>query len=108
MAKKPQPIPPGMERPPGLPTSPPPPPVGSKPRIENMRKYLFELSDEIDFKRSFAIQWLAAIEAVDYQRNCSRGWSGHKPPVEDAGSLADRAWQAWIEEVGLAEVEASQ
>jgi hypothetical protein len=33
--KKPQPIPPGMERPPGLPTSPPPPKVGRQCRGYN-------------------------------------------------------------------------
>lgn len=66
------------------------------------RKHLFDSSDEIQFKRDFAIQWLAAIEAVNYQQNCHRGWKGHKPPVEDAHNLADRAWEEWKETIGLA------
>ena len=45
MAKKPQPIPPGMERPPGLPTSPPPPRVAFRTEmvpvcVDDLRKLI--------------------------------------------------------------------
>ncbi len=69
--------------------------------VAKAKTYLFSESDEIEFKRQFAIQWLAAIEAVNYQDNCYRGWKDHKPPVEDAESLANHAWEEWKETIGV-------
>jgi hypothetical protein len=77
--------------------------VEEAPEAPPKPKKLFAASDEIEFKRQFAIQWLAAIEAVNYQANCHRGWKGHKPPVEDAKNLADRAWEEWKETIGVLE-----
>jgi hypothetical protein len=49
---KPQPIQPGMERPPGLPTSPPPPKVGSneyyKAKIQELSAWLASKEAEAD------------------------------------------------------------
>jgi len=48
-SKKPQPIPPGMERPPGLPTSPPPPRVIRQYRVsETDRRLAQSLVDQIN------------------------------------------------------------
>lgn len=66
-----------------------------------MQKHLFRSDQAIEFKRLFVIQWLAAIEAVNYQENCHRGWKGHRPPVEDAHNMAERAWDEWKETIGL-------
>jgi hypothetical protein len=77
--------------------------VEEAPEAPPKPKKLFAASDEFEFKRQFAIQWLAAIEAVNYQDNCYRGWKGHKPPVEDAKHLADRAWEEWKETIGVSE-----
>lgn len=66
------------------------------------REHLFDSSDEIEFKRTYALQWLASIEAVNYQRNCSKPWKDHRPPVEDAYNLAEQAWEEWKETIGLA------
>lgn len=68
---------------------------------EPPQNHLFSESDEQQFKQQFAIQWLAAIEAVDYQRNCQQGWKGHRPPVEDAQYLANMAWEEWKETIGV-------
>lgn len=66
----------------------------------DVRKKLFCLDDELEFKRSFAIKFLASIEAVNYLDNCHRGWSGHKLLVEDAHFLAEKAWDEWQEVIG--------
>lgn len=66
-----------------------------------IEKCLFRAEDKLEFKRQFAIQWLAAREAVEYERNCARGWSRHTMPVEDARSLADKAWENWCEHIGV-------
>jgi hypothetical protein len=64
--------------------------------LQKLRALLAAAENEAEatFKRQFAIQWLAAIEAVNYQDNCHRGWKDHSPPVEDAYSLADSVWSA--------------
>ncbi len=64
--------------------------------FKNLRELVgaTENEAEVTFKRQFVIQWLAAIEAVNYQENCYRGWKDHSPPVEDAYSLADSVWTA--------------
>ena len=66
-----------------------------------IEKCLFLSGDKLEFKRQFAIQWLAAREAVEYERNCARGWGGHTMEVEDARSLADKAWEDWCEHIGV-------
>lgn len=64
---------------------------------------LFGPEHELEFKRSFVIQFLAAKEAVNYQDNCNRGWKGYKFGVEDAEFLADKAWDEWKEIIGIDE-----
>lgn len=65
------------------------------------KRQLFSKSDELQFKRQFAIQWLASIEAVNYANNCARGWVNHSMAVEDAEYLATKAWEEWKEKIGL-------
>ncbi len=65
------------------------------------KQHLFCKADEQSFKQQFAIQWLAAHEAVNYQNNCSRGWKNHTMPVEDAEYLAGNAWDMWVETNGI-------
>lgn len=64
--------------------------------------YLFCKADATEFKRQFAIQWLAAHEAIEYLNNCSRGWKNHVMAVEDAEFLAEKAWDTWVEVNGVA------
>lgn len=66
-----------------------------------IQKHLFRFDDETTFKRQYAIQFLASLDAVNYQDNCRRGWKTHKPAVEDAEHLADKAWDEWKETIGL-------
>lgn len=66
-----------------------------------IQKHFFRNDDEMTFKRQFAIQWLAAMEAVNYLENCHRGWKGHRMAVEDAKFLADKAWDEWKETNGV-------
>lgn len=63
------------------------------------KPHLFCKADEQVFKQQFAIQWLAAHEAVQYQSNCYAGWA--KLPVEDAQFLAEKAWDMWAEVNGV-------
>jgi hypothetical protein len=62
---------------------------------------LFDRSDRKEFKKAFAIAWLAAYEANEYTNNCHRGWKNHAMPVEDAECLADRAWDQWVDVNGV-------
>lgn len=66
-----------------------------------IQQCLFRYDDEMMFKRTFAIQFMASLDAVNYQDNCYRGWKGHKPAVEDAKHLAEKAWEEWKETIGL-------
>lgn len=62
---------------------------------------MFKITDELEFKKAFAINFMAAKEAVDYQNNCTNGWTGHTVAVEDAEYMADRAWDNWVESIGV-------
>lgn len=62
---------------------------------------LFAATDEFQFKRDYVIQFLASHDAVEFQENCHRGWKNHSPAVEDAATLADYAWNAWKNTIGL-------
>ena len=64
-------------------------------------KELFAATDELQFKRDYVLKFLASHDAVEFQNNCHRGWSNHKPRVEDAAALADRVWDEWCEMFGL-------
>lgn len=66
-----------------------------------IQKHLFRFDDEMTFKRQYAIQFLTALDAMNYQDNCYRGWKTHRPAVEDAKHLADKAWEEWKETIGL-------
>jgi hypothetical protein len=68
---------------------------------ERLKKHLFRDVDEIEFKRLFVVHWLAAMEAANYQNNCSNGWKNHSIPVEDAKDLADKAWDEWNDKIGV-------
>ena len=70
-------------------------------KVEIDGKDLFKAWDELEFKKQFVIQFLAAHDAVNFLDNCHRGWNHHKPAVEDASDLAWRAWDAWVNEIGL-------
>lgn len=67
----------------------------------NDRANLFTADDEREFKRSFAIQCMAALEAVNYDQHCYNGWKGHRLPVEDSACLAEKAWDDWVEVIGV-------
>lgn len=71
------------------------------PSESPIQKCLFRLDDEMTFKRQYAIQFLASLDAVNFQDNCHRGWKTHRPAVEDAKCLADKAWEEWKETIGL-------
>ena len=66
-----------------------------------VQKHFFRDTEEMDFKRQFAVQWLAAMEAVNYLDNCHRGWKGHSMEVKDAKFLAEKAWDEWKEKIGV-------
>ena len=66
-----------------------------------IEKYLYRHDEGLLFKRQFAIQWLAAMEANSYLDNCHRGWHEHSMAVEDAKVLADKAWDEWQDKVGV-------
>lgn len=65
------------------------------------RETLFSANDEREFKRQYAIQFLASHDVVNYNDNCNRGWKGHCPLVEDACYLAESAWRKWVEVIGV-------
>lgn len=65
------------------------------------RDMLFDNDDEREFKRMYVVQFLASLDAVTYQDNCIRGWKTHRPSVEDAAFLADKAWNEWKDTIGL-------
>lgn len=67
-----------------------------------IQKHFFRPEDEMEFKRQFAIQFLASQDAVNYLDNCHAGWSKHRPSVDDAHCLAEKAWDEWKETIGLA------
>lgn len=69
--------------------------------MSNVQKFLFRGEDELMFKRQFAIQFLASLDAGTYLDNCTSGWKRHFQPVEDAKFLADKAWEEWREKIGL-------
>ena len=58
---------------------------------------LFGIRDEREFKRQFAVQFLASWAAVHYTEYCARGMQETlaTPPVEDAEYLAQKAWEQW-------------
>jgi hypothetical protein len=102
MAKKPQPIPPGMERPPGLPTSPPPQsmewPLGlpglQPPRRVESGEYYKEMIQR--FANWLASQEAAAEAAEDKASKEGQTTSQEKYHAGEA-SMAFRAG-AWIRE----------
>lgn len=51
--------------------------------------------DEVKFKDDFIGVFLATWTANHYDEFCQRGWENWPNilPVEDAGELADEAWQ---------------
>ena len=66
------------------------------------RHKLFTADDELRFKQAFAINFMASLEAVNYEDNCRRGWKGHRVhSVEDAQHMATKAWDEWVETIGL-------
>ena len=58
---------------------------------------LFGMGDEREFKRQFAVQFLASWAATHYTEYCARGMQEtlETPPVEDAEYLAQKAWEQW-------------
>ena len=62
-------------------------------------KPLFTLGDAAGFKRHFAVNFLAAWAAENYDACCmmDKHETLKKPPVEDAQYLAECAWSHWCE-----------
>ena len=62
-----------------------------------MSQNLFGMGDEREFKRQFAVQFLASWVATHYTEYCARGMQEtlETPPVEDAEYLAQKAWEQW-------------
>lgn len=64
---------------------------------------LFGPEDELEFKRRFAIEFLAAYVVSRFSECCSN--NSHdilsEPPVEDAEFLAEKAWEYWVKVIGL-------
>lgn len=58
---------------------------------------LFGMGNKLEFKRQFAIQFLASWTAVHYTEYCAKGMQETlgTPPVEDAEYLAQKAWEHW-------------
>lgn len=72
---------------------------------QQLKDRLFTERQELEFKRNFVIQFLAAKAAKDFDHNCMHGWeNAGKPPVEDAKHLADKAWTEWVDTIGLAKL----
>ena len=61
---------------------------------------MFQPQDELEFKKQYAIHFLVSYDALNYQENCFKGWDERYIPAEDAGSLADSAWEK-LKEKGL-------
>ena len=68
-----------------------------EPVIKIASHTLFGMEDEREFKRQFAVQFLASWAAVHYTEYCARGMQEtlETPPVEDAEYLAQKAWKQW-------------
>lgn len=58
---------------------------------------LFGMGDELEFRKQFAVQFLASWAAVHYTEYCGRGMQDvlATPPVEDAEYLSQKAWEQW-------------
>jgi hypothetical protein len=69
--------------------------------MSDNRRELFHSSDEREFKRAFTIQFMAALEAVHYDQNCTHGWRDHRVAVEDAAYMAEKAWADWLDIIGV-------
>ena len=65
--------------------------------VEVASHAVFGMGDELEFRRQFAIQFLASWTAVHYTEYCARGMQEtlETPPVEDAEYLSKKAWQHW-------------
>jgi hypothetical protein len=59
--------------------------------------WLFGERDEMAFKKTFAVQFLASYAATHYNDACARGDQEklQRLPVEDAEFLAKAAWDHW-------------
>ena len=53
------------------------------------------ISNEIEFRRMFAVQFMATRAALEYERRCSTGthMMPEDMPIADADCLAQRAWE---------------
>jgi len=58
---------------------------------------LFGTGDEMEFRRQFAIQFLASYAATNFNDLCANGRQGslERLPVEDAEYLSGTAWRHW-------------
>jgi len=58
---------------------------------------LFGLGDELEFRRQFAIHFLASYAAANFNNLCANGRqdSLERLPVEDAEYLSGTAWRHW-------------
>lgn len=65
--------------------------------VEVASHALFDMGDEMAFRRQFAVQFLASWAAMHYTEYCAKGMQEtlETPPVEDAEYLAQKAWEQW-------------
>lgn len=73
-----------------------------------MSQKLFGPEDVLEFKRRFAIEFLAAYVANQNDACCADGQHEllQEPPVEDAEFLAEKAWEYWVKVIGLRDAKA--
>jgi hypothetical protein len=70
------------------------------PTLENLSPVpLFGLDDEMEFRRMFAVQFLAAYCATHFHEFCQSGRHDNLdlPPIEDAEYLSGTVWRNWCE-----------
>lgn len=51
------------------------------------------MTEREEFIQSYMGVFLASYAALNYDRNCIKGWPNREQPVEDAKCLAEEAWQ---------------
>jgi hypothetical protein len=60
---------------------------------------LFGLGDEMEFRRMFAVQFLASYCATHFHELCAAGRHDklELPPIEDAEYLSGTVWRNWCD-----------
>lgn len=66
-----------------------------------IQDHFFRADDEMEFKRQFAIQFLASRDVYKFDEGILSGHGIPKPDVHAAKALAIRAWKEWSKEIGV-------